>query len=455
MPSCEYHCPGCSAVLKTADPLPAGRLIRCPRCDTSFPVPASDSTVVGGGPARGPQVRERPIDDWTDTEHPDYQAMHRSRRRPQPKSKLPLIAGVMLGTLLLGAAGFAVYWFAFRDPGLGSAAEPMKQAIGYLPLENEASVLGGLDVESLLADATVTRLLDKYRAPDGQDFRTMFQNHTGLELNQLKYLVVSVQVPREADNGKAAMPRFTLVAETRVPYDRGRILKAIPATNDGPRTLEGKEFHEVALEGESFKLTFPAPRFLVVSNLPDEDFKAVLRLDGSRTTLPDHLTAMLRKMDRSHLWVAGSAAGSELAQAGKGGFIPDKAFDLVKIMLPFEGAQALGLWFEVKEQRLKAHFGMLCKDATTAEQAANRLDLALNGFRGEMNRVQPVPDARKLPQAPLQDILKSVTVAAEGELLTISAQVPLDEIEKLIDESLQPPARKSNPQQGIAPPVNP
>jgi len=45
----KYTCPACTAILKTAEPLPVGKQVKCPRCMRQFPAPA-----VVGAPVTAP-----------------------------------------------------------------------------------------------------------------------------------------------------------------------------------------------------------------------------------------------------------------------------------------------------------------------------------------------------------------------------------------------------------------
>ncbi|MBV9123042.1 MAG: phosphohydrolase, partial [Planctomycetes bacterium] len=43
MPS--YSCPECGAAIKSANPIPAGKKVKCPKCATVFPIPAKDQAA--------------------------------------------------------------------------------------------------------------------------------------------------------------------------------------------------------------------------------------------------------------------------------------------------------------------------------------------------------------------------------------------------------------------------
>lgn len=68
MPVSLLTCPSCATVLRTANPVPAGKTFRCPKCSAAFPAPEeapAEYDAVPAGPDEPPQrpaPRERPKD---------------------------------------------------------------------------------------------------------------------------------------------------------------------------------------------------------------------------------------------------------------------------------------------------------------------------------------------------------------------------------------------------------
>src|SRR5262249_61344713 len=66
MSATRLSCPSCAATLKTAQPLPPGKVVKCPKCGTAFRVPA-DEVVVPAPKSAGPRPpappRPRPAPD--------------------------------------------------------------------------------------------------------------------------------------------------------------------------------------------------------------------------------------------------------------------------------------------------------------------------------------------------------------------------------------------------------
>src|ERR687888_56498 len=61
-----YPCPECGAQLRPANPVAAGKKLRCPKCGTVFPVPAekaSGKKAAKAAPAAKPAPAGKPADD--------------------------------------------------------------------------------------------------------------------------------------------------------------------------------------------------------------------------------------------------------------------------------------------------------------------------------------------------------------------------------------------------------
>lgn len=135
-------CSSCSAKLSAPDAA-AGQRIRCPKCRAVCPVPALAFEVVDDpapedrprakrpAPADAPPAERkrrndsprkdkrslRDAKDAEDAERPEGQA----RRSPAL-----LIAGLLVGALLLAGTAFAVFWFGFRARVVGPAPETVQ-----------------------------------------------------------------------------------------------------------------------------------------------------------------------------------------------------------------------------------------------------------------------------------------------------------------------------------------
>src|SRR5947209_11258439 len=59
MAAARYTCPSCKAILKVADALPPGKVIKCPACAATFRVTGAQAPALSPGPLprSGPTLR--------------------------------------------------------------------------------------------------------------------------------------------------------------------------------------------------------------------------------------------------------------------------------------------------------------------------------------------------------------------------------------------------------------
>jgi predicted Zn finger-like uncharacterized protein len=140
-------CPECRAILKSANPVPAGKKVKCPKCGTAFEAPAQEEGIaVGPGPAPSqepddPEVAEvaPPVEDRDDEPRPrkrrdeseqDGEGSRKKRRRDEePEDEDPSIAGkpkrrksgmgMTLAIVLIFGGGFVAIVGCVGCGGLG------------------------------------------------------------------------------------------------------------------------------------------------------------------------------------------------------------------------------------------------------------------------------------------------------------------------------------------------
>lgn len=129
-------CSNCSTKLSAPDAA-VGKRVKCPKCAAAVPVPAPAPADVedeppparveepAGDEDERPRQKRRRADEDDGDERPRRKARSardddsdddRPRRKKQAsKGGGALVAAVIGGVLLLAGAGFAAYWFGFRD----------------------------------------------------------------------------------------------------------------------------------------------------------------------------------------------------------------------------------------------------------------------------------------------------------------------------------------------------
>jgi hypothetical protein len=120
MPVITFNCPTCNVTLKSSNPVPAGKKMKCPKCAAFFPMPASDSAAISSGPPRAAPA-PRPVTavvvatpvDADEDDDVEIAARARPRKRKQ-KSNTGLIVGLVLGgvglLLLVGLGVTGLMW---------------------------------------------------------------------------------------------------------------------------------------------------------------------------------------------------------------------------------------------------------------------------------------------------------------------------------------------------------
>src|SRR5947207_1745578 len=103
-------CTNCGAVLKTQADIPAGKKVKCPKCQTLFVVAADNETSIQEEETRKPKqpAKASANDDGDD-------APRKNGADKPKKSKTGLIVGIVLGALLLcccapGGVVGVVFW---------------------------------------------------------------------------------------------------------------------------------------------------------------------------------------------------------------------------------------------------------------------------------------------------------------------------------------------------------
>jgi mono/diheme cytochrome c family protein len=105
----SIECPSCEARLKVAGTLPAGKKIKCPKCDSAFAVPEDEDEPVEAiavSPARKRKAAPPPEDDNFDDDEVEERRPRRPRKKPKKaKSNVALFVGLGVGAVVLLTGG--------------------------------------------------------------------------------------------------------------------------------------------------------------------------------------------------------------------------------------------------------------------------------------------------------------------------------------------------------------
>src|SRR5262249_30755696 len=250
----QVSCPACRRRIYISESM-IGRRMNCADCGTEFvaqvdpfsqPNFSGSDDFPGGGRRSGLR-----------------------RRGGNSAARLALCVGAVV---LLGAAGYFVYQHFFVDKHPALKAADM-EALNYLP--GSSQIVLGVDVGNSLTRPEFAELFKKQLARNKTlNLAEVLHNTLGLRLEDLDHVAAGFGMGG-AKGGIALLRRpagkvpettsETLVLKTRLPYDRGRLLKKV---NAGPaQQAQGKEYFRLpAGAGFSF-LYLPTDRMIVLAKM--------------------------------------------------------------------------------------------------------------------------------------------------------------------------------------------
>jgi hypothetical protein len=295
-------------------------------------------------------------------------------RRPggNPAARLALFVGAVV---LLGGAGYFVYQHFFVDKHPALKAADM-EALNYLP--GSSQVVLGVDVGNSLARPEFAELFKKQLARNKTlNLAEVLHNTLGLRLEDLDHVAAGFGMGG-AKGGIALFPppagkvpettSETLVLKTRLPYDRGRLLKKVKA---GPaQKAQGKEYFRLpAGAGFSF-LYLPADRMIVLAKVKKSELGSILDLEGSRPALAEDVMALLRQVGKAHAWAVVKL--NPVQQQLPVGVGP--MGDILR-------SRAGGFWLKSQGDRVDLTAGLVCHDPKTARQLAGMFEKTKDNLR--------------------------------------------------------------------------
>ncbi len=105
----KFGCPECQTVLQLAAPVPAGKMVKCPKCGASFAAPDASAPVnrlaSGNGQKRNWSNGE---DDEDDTSPAPKKLKKKKLKRKEESSNKAVIWGVVIGAIVLLAGGITL-----------------------------------------------------------------------------------------------------------------------------------------------------------------------------------------------------------------------------------------------------------------------------------------------------------------------------------------------------------
>jgi predicted Zn finger-like uncharacterized protein len=135
-------CPSCEAVLKLPDDTPAGKKVKCPQCQNTFPMPELDEEPVAVAAARRPAEPADEEEDYDPEPRP-----RRRRRRAEPQGMKPATLALIIVPCVVGVVALLVGGILFAYSRMNREPEDKNIAKGGGPNANNTLVQGPTGVQ--------------------------------------------------------------------------------------------------------------------------------------------------------------------------------------------------------------------------------------------------------------------------------------------------------------------
>lgn len=506
MAATTFSCPECNKVLKSATPLPEGKKIKCPQCESVFAVSGSNGAASNGSTngkkekstsairskhdtpmppsrrskrdddeddeeVRRPAKRRAAVDDDDDMPAPkskrkaaraadDYEdevledevidddededdRPRKSKASKSSKSKKKQKGNGMLIGMILGGAGLALVGVfvlaAFVWPGFlrGSslpAGNGQENLLAFMPAKCDV-MFGTRDDANLKIDE-IGRLLEQAVNLDPK--------------SKGKFPPGMMQTMRDSEKimggGDMATNRSVIAMITKKPYDRDKMKKAFGAGN--AVDLQGKVGYRIKVDGLDGCLAMPNNRLLLLGNLSDADFAAMMA-DGATPKLTGDIAGQVQRVQNGPLWVIVGLDGVRSQLQGLDamtGFMPNG--NEIKTMLkPVLSARLASVWVESVNQDSKIVAGLTCANANDAKSLKDQIkkfwDTQGQGLMGLLSVGLSQQSGNDAIKSLVNESAKTFSVQNDGALTSVSVQLSSKTMQDLVAL-----AKKSMPQSG-------
>ena len=376
-------CPFCNALVPLPANAAAGQRVTCPRCGETF-------SLRGGGIGLPPGVTATPNLSVPASVLPQSNLSSPARSRHRL-----VVTGVLTTMILMAAVGLAyalvtqarrrandsgvervqkrmIFPEPSDDPTTLAVVPAKLEAIGFLP--SNTNLLLGANVSRLRQSAAGRKLMtEPIKTGKGEFLLANLLRWTGLEVEELDHAVLGVRT-EDVD-----FPRVLLVARTRKPIDRRRVLSTLGAEErEGPHKGQKIYRFKIPNVAPEAKLWFAADKRIMVLDLYGTFEGVPEQARDGLAHLPFAVSAALKERvdPGAILWLAASVDDWE-KMTKAGWFKAAQAF-LLKTNQDFldrlQSLRVVALGVQLEDFAI-AQAAFRCRDAA----AAQALRLALVG----------------------------------------------------------------------------
>jgi predicted Zn finger-like uncharacterized protein len=443
----NFSCPECGTVLKVAALRPAGKKVKCPRCEAVFAIPEHetlpappvhpeperphyprrDEEDFGPGSFSARRARaygDEPADDYgLDEPRP----ARKTGPRLRAKKGKGLLIGLLTGgaVLLLGMFAFAAWvWPGFLRGSAAIKGEGNEELLAFLPADANAFAAVDLTTFRTRPDRTA-----KFQKAVRDIFMFMPQVPKVFEetLKDTEKILAGGRLP--ADNN---WQTFTgvVILKTKKPYSAQQIAQGLP--DSPPQTLNGKVYHQlkqvagqplpqgVGPGANSLYLCLPHERVLVLAFMPPDRLGALLTAHGAAPKLPAETLALICQVDKSANWGVVLLSGllGPLNQLGLGGMMGAPP-EVVTVVQQLRQARAVSVNSDLMDNGAeRVTLRVTCANPAGASQMTGALRSLWKGktvqdvlkLVREVGNVQGMPSYKDV----VDEVNSSITFTTEG-----------------------------------------
>jgi hypothetical protein len=457
----SFSCPHCETTLKTQQAVPAGKMIRCPKCSVAFAMPNVEE------PAPRPQPKPRPVrppareesepvrhvtaapqrrpappravpppvetlEEIPDADIPEEEESGDRPKRKKKKSKksrkrsnLPLILGLVVGGVLLfgSLAGAGLWWFWLRSDN--------PDPLAYVPADS--TLLISVDYGALMKhSALAPMLLNSYER--SESIFGPWKKETGLEYQDLcDRMVVAINTPVEKAFAPGSKPTITLLIKSRVNLDRGKIYKSTRGATEAK--LQGITYYKIGVD-EFTSMYMPSRRLIILTNAPEAQLGNLFNADGKKPLLPGDVLDMVGPADENPFWVV-VPMGNRTSQAVKDIPIPPNNEEFKPFLDALPQAQSATFTANVQNNQLRLQFALQCGDAGAAQRVADATRDALSKNKNVLDDPQAKMVLAMSPPSLttfFNEILNSLTVSNEGATSRLTADTRMETLQAVVHD---------------------
>lgn len=317
-------CPACGATLRPTAEIPAGRKIKCPKCNEVFTVGADRAKAApvmaaivedddeGGAydfiekaeqeePKK--KKKKRPEISGPDEDDDDLKARLKGKKGKKSSGSgmsgvpvAPIIAAV-IALLIFGGGGYGAYFYFIKmnyNKGTGQ-----EELTAFIP--EDATVSFGLNASELSkipeVSGQIAQISEFLRAAPQAQLVT--QVPVALQMGWVDFLDRGVVSARIA----AGNAENVVILKSRTSFDQNKLKNALVKEPTRERH-NGKTYFRTNDHGFPF-LYMPSDRIVILTNLAEERLKKLIDGDGTKPTISADMAAMLKRAEGGHAWVVG------------------------------------------------------------------------------------------------------------------------------------------------------